>query len=40
LADLQVEAEGARWLLYRAARIVDSGERCINPYSPDEAAFC
>ncbi len=33
LADLQVEAEGARWLLYRAARIVDSGERCIKEAS-------
>ena len=33
LADLQVEVDAARWLLYRAAWIVDGGERCIKEAS-------
>ena len=33
LADLQVEVDAARWLLYRAAWIVDAGERCIKEAS-------
>mgnify|MGYP001577372901 FL=1 len=33
LADLQVEVDAARWLLYRAAWIVDSGARCIKEAS-------
>ena len=33
LADLQVEVEAARWLLYRAAWIVDGGARCIREAS-------
>jgi alkylation response protein AidB-like acyl-CoA dehydrogenase len=33
LADLQVEVDGARWLLYRAAWIVDGGDHCIKEAS-------
>ncbi len=33
LADLQVEVDAARWLLYRAAWIVDSGARCVKEAS-------
>ena len=33
LADLQVEVDAARWLLYRAAWIVDSGALCIKEAS-------
>ena len=33
LADLQVEVDAARWLLYRAAWIVDGGTRCVREAS-------
>jgi alkylation response protein AidB-like acyl-CoA dehydrogenase len=33
LADLQVQAESARWLLYRAAWLVDQGVRCVKEAS-------
>lgn len=33
LADLQVQTESARWLLYRAAWLVDQGVRCVQEAS-------
>jgi len=33
LADLQVRVDGARWVLYRAAWLVDEGVRCVKEAS-------
>jgi alkylation response protein AidB-like acyl-CoA dehydrogenase len=33
LADLHVQADSARWLLYRAAWLVDQGVRCVKEAS-------
>ena len=33
LADLEVQADAARWLLYRAAWLVDQGVRCVKEAS-------